>query len=568
MKTKIPVTLLLLFLATVSHSQELPEIMPPSPEATSFMKFAEMPVSHYSGLPGISVPMAQYGVGGRSFSVGLSYHARGVQVGEIASRVGIGWALSAGGAISRQTRKGADDVSPYGYLYGGPVGSGNALIAMLESGEWFTTEQSRLSYLSQDASVVEATDNLPDVFSLQVGGLSLKFLLDYDGQPLLQKYQDVDISYGYDPNTGRIDAFTVVDSGGFTYYFGKSKDGVREAHDLDQVVKSILYSSLTGDATVQYNNGDSFSYSTWHLMDIESPQGELVSFHYVGGTEFVRFHRRSYDERDPQTGHYTGHYSEILSYQYDLDRISYSGGQIFFDRESAPREDLENGHALERVRIEDAGGNPVRSYRLFHSYPATVVDGNQLAYLKTVDPYSSKRLFLDSIQEVGSNGSARPPYVFTYSDQPLPNRFSNSQDFWGYYNGAQNGPFLSFLDVAPKTRRVDTLKSRAGMLEGIRYPTGGSTKLVYEHNRGVPYGLNFSNLLLPRINPVDDRSTGLTYLDSALYDGDRYVKPVTIGQVDGRVTINVVQLPDQQGDYCGNPPQQDCMFHISYLSPI
>jgi pimeloyl-ACP methyl ester carboxylesterase len=61
-------------------AQDLPKIVPPSPEAASLGKFTEVPISHYTGLPNISIPIASYAVGGKSFPVGISYHARGVQV--------------------------------------------------------------------------------------------------------------------------------------------------------------------------------------------------------------------------------------------------------------------------------------------------------------------------------------------------------------------------------------------------------------------------------------------------------------------------------------------------------
>lgn len=42
---------------------EYPEILPPSPEASAFAKFGDLPVSTYSGTPNIEIPIyqAQYG---------------------------------------------------------------------------------------------------------------------------------------------------------------------------------------------------------------------------------------------------------------------------------------------------------------------------------------------------------------------------------------------------------------------------------------------------------------------------------------------------------------------------
>jgi hypothetical protein len=39
-----------------SFGQEMPKIIPPSPEAASLFKFSEIPVSLYTGLPNIDIP--------------------------------------------------------------------------------------------------------------------------------------------------------------------------------------------------------------------------------------------------------------------------------------------------------------------------------------------------------------------------------------------------------------------------------------------------------------------------------------------------------------------------------
>jgi hypothetical protein len=101
--------LLLFFCSYFGFSQDLPTIVPPSPEAASLAKFTEIPVSLYTGVPNISVPIYTIQQSGISIPISLNYHARGIKVEEIASRVGLGWALSYGGSISRQTRGKVDE---------------------------------------------------------------------------------------------------------------------------------------------------------------------------------------------------------------------------------------------------------------------------------------------------------------------------------------------------------------------------------------------------------------------------------------------------------------------------
>ena len=100
---------------------DLPTVVPPSPEAASLFKFNEMPVSLNTGMHNTSIPLVEINADGLSIPITISYHSRGVQVSEIASRVGTGWALNYGGMISRQIRDKADE-STYGYF--GTMGSG------------------------------------------------------------------------------------------------------------------------------------------------------------------------------------------------------------------------------------------------------------------------------------------------------------------------------------------------------------------------------------------------------------------------------------------------------------
>src|SRR5580658_10852009 len=75
--------------------ENLRTVVPPSPNASSLGKFGEWPVSLFTGVPGINIPI--YELKGRSISVPISidYHAAGIRVGEVASWVGLGWALNA-----------------------------------------------------------------------------------------------------------------------------------------------------------------------------------------------------------------------------------------------------------------------------------------------------------------------------------------------------------------------------------------------------------------------------------------------------------------------------------------
>lgn len=518
----------LLFLGVIRcFSQGMPEVIPPSPEVAALGKFTEVPVSLFSGLPNISIPITTFEVGDRSFPVSMQYHARGNKVAEIASRVGLGWTLNAGGAVFRQVRHVADDESPYGYIRGG-----NSLTSNLASGDWFSSDSVRDNYAALNPSTYESTDRLPDMFTIGVDNLSAKFILDYHPpyDPVVQKYDDLSILYDTDPN-GIIESFVVTDKYGYKYYFGVSKDGQRSAQNWDKNMGNYAFPSNQSYILTPSNFYK--TYNSWLLMDIESPHGELASFTYE--VEVSTFFRRNYDTVEDNNV-VVNYSSKIESYQYQLREIVHRGGKILFLEDvNGDRDDLQGSHALKAIEVYDFDQNLVKTFELNQSYQTAVNDNNQLNQLKLFEPESSKRLFLDSVVEKGKNGAEKPPYVFTYNSTKLPNRFSNSQDYWGYYNNANNGSYLTFFDeINSMDRRVDEEASKAGILEKITYPTGGATRFVYEHNKGnLP--ADFDNVLLPAINPEDPNGDfgvslgNLMWVYPEIYDGNKYSKTFTIG---------------------------------------
>lgn len=254
---------------------DVDRVIPPSPEASSLGKFTEIPVSFYTGLPNINIPLWSFRIGEKTFPISVDYHARGVKVNEISSRVGTGWTLNVGGAINRQVRHVSDDEPPYGYLK-----SNNGLIPELASGEWFTNIEKRHNFIGQSVDIMEGTDRVPDMFNLQLNTLSAKFILDYHPpfKPILQKFDDLKLNYITDAD-GRITGFVLTDTEGYKYYFGVSKDGNRSAQNWEKSMGNYVFSLISGGYTVT-SNPFYKTYSTWHLMDIESPFGDLASFVY------------------------------------------------------------------------------------------------------------------------------------------------------------------------------------------------------------------------------------------------------------------------------------------------
>src|SRR5689334_7088556 len=115
MNFKKSATLLVFLLFVMFHSKaqngnyELRNVVPPSATVASLGKYGEIPVSPYTGIPNISIPLYEIKDGPLNVPISLSYHAGGIRVEEVAPAVGLGWALNAGGIVGRQQRGRPDE---------------------------------------------------------------------------------------------------------------------------------------------------------------------------------------------------------------------------------------------------------------------------------------------------------------------------------------------------------------------------------------------------------------------------------------------------------------------------
>ncbi len=109
---KLILSLIVFFSITKLYSQSddiaYPHVISMSPNAAELSKYADHPVSYYTGTPQINIPLYEINVDGFKLPIRLDYHASGIKVDQEASWVGLGWALDVGSRISRVV-KSADD---------------------------------------------------------------------------------------------------------------------------------------------------------------------------------------------------------------------------------------------------------------------------------------------------------------------------------------------------------------------------------------------------------------------------------------------------------------------------
>jgi hypothetical protein len=87
-----------------SQGQAVRNVIAPSPNATSLGRYGDIPVNLYAGQEQITIPLYTVADNNINLPIFLSYHGGGIKVEEVESWVGLGWALNAGGVITRTVR--------------------------------------------------------------------------------------------------------------------------------------------------------------------------------------------------------------------------------------------------------------------------------------------------------------------------------------------------------------------------------------------------------------------------------------------------------------------------------
>jgi hypothetical protein len=218
--------LLMFLLGLKTYAQEeanLPNYAPLSPEVANLARYTETPVNLYTGVPNISVPIYTIKTSNLEIPISLSYHAGGHKVEEIASWVGLGWSLNAGGVIYRQTRQLPDD-APAGYIRTQHTvqewdDSCEDLLTPCTPPSQFT--KGELEYMAK----IGLIDYAPDTFNFSFLGYSGSFYFNQNrttqnpfGELIQSPVSDIKIQYFFKSN-GFFDSFHLTTPDGNNFIF-------------------------------------------------------------------------------------------------------------------------------------------------------------------------------------------------------------------------------------------------------------------------------------------------------------------------------------------------------------
>ena len=440
-----------------SYAQDKQVVIPPNPEAASLGKYGEYPVDLSSGLVKIDVPLFQIATKELNVPVSISYHASGIKVNDIASPVGLGWALNAGGVVTRTVRGKADDGTA-GWLHQ-PFMSTQQILAS-------TNTSTVYNYLWPRAG--GNTDTESDKYYFNAPGMTGSFVYDSNDQLVQIPYSDNRI-------TGNMaSGYTITSEDGTSYLFN-----VAESTSVNSTAPAVTALYLSRIISVSKSDTIEFIYDTdaTRYNDTYTSFLRLVS---SGAPSWVP---------SGMFGFSTSIFSTTSTKL--LKRIRFPGGEVEVTL-AADRKDKRKNR-IQRITLKNAAGQTVKRFRFDHSYfeSLPVQPPNYTDYDKNLD----YRLRLDAVVMENSAGASEGKYSFAYNATRLPIYFAGGtrtnakthfgQDYWGYFNGVvANENFIPKVTGLPggANREVSVTHAQACILTGITYPTGGVTTFTYEGN--------------------------------------------------------------------------------------
>lgn len=427
-----------------------PKIIPPSPEAQSFIKYGEIPVSHTTGTPNIEIPIYEINSKKLKLPISLNYHTS-IKPSDIASCVGLGWKLNAGGLMTRSI-KGIADESPSGGMLSG------AMITLedVDNGQTSSDLYYRAKYQSEGSY-----DNSSDNYYYSVGnGLSGGFVYDKNRNLVKTSYSN-DKILRTSGNT-----FEITDDKGTFYQFDHKENTLENSANWipgSWWLTKIISSDRTDTISFEYEN---YPYT---YGDIYASQSQVYTECFNGNV-----------------GPLNTYESIATSYMSLLKKITFKDGYVNFSYLN-DRLDLRASR-LKEISIYTNQNALLKKTVLNHGHFYSGYANNIYNY----------RLKLTGLTTKNGNDGVEYSHSFEYNEQDiLPpyrsptdnNTFFalNALDYWGYYNGKTQNPNLlpvahySHLPVGD--RRPDERYAKACILEKIVYPTGGFTTFTYEGNR-------------------------------------------------------------------------------------
>jgi len=472
----------------------LNSVAPPSANASSQASLGQYNVNLYTGRLNYSAKICDFSTSKMTLPIGVSYASSGIKVQEMDGPVGIGWRLNCGGLITRSIRS-APDESANGYCGPNRIGYNN-------NRYYSNANQTWINNVMNNDNTKTSWDSEPDQFSFSFLGFSGVFVLDPDGNPVLQSSYGLKIVYSpFNRVTGTMTGgnqdWIVQDMAGNQYYFG------------DNAVE-------TSNATLNgLNTNNVFSYtyiSSWYISKIITADNQVINFQYQSFPQqsYVNTLNIQMAYLDPTNNnniayrYYNENTNVFIPTPIYLSKIISSTCELDFIYNQISPYNSQNSPYLVEV---DALQNGLMEYKYQLNYSSIIYTG-----------FYTRQL-LSNIKQISVvSGNPITIYNFGYNTSIyLPTNNSIQTDYWGYYN---SNPGLSDIDgYRGCSKTPDPVRTAANILTSVTNAYGGTTAFTYQQN---DYGGTESSLLIgglrvqkisTAINGVNSATKSYSYLD-------------------------------------------------------
>ncbi|HEX6428267.1 MAG TPA: hypothetical protein VF008_11295, partial [Niastella sp.] len=411
-------SLILLLWFPVLLQAQLKSYIGPSPNAASLGTYGQIPVSEYSGVPNIQIPLYSIETEGFSLPITLSYHGATLKSVDDASWVGFGWSLNAGGVITRCKR----DENDFG------------------ANGFFQPPSPNFPFC------FDAIDYEPDIFYYNIGNKSGKFMiLGPPSNPTIRYFTRDNIKIIYSQSAQN---WTLITGEGITYTFGKHE-----------------YSNETTVNTPDGGTSSETYASSWYVTNIQLANGRKITFSYLSPNNTKTSKKIKYGTRDnivnfwpleaassccPSGLGLVGNSGSESTTTINIDevilsKIEFPNGVIKLNSSArtdltvkegtSPAKKLDN---IQVFSLQNGNENLVKTFSLNYDYYYR--RSNQIPIVP------GSRLRLLNVTESTPVATSKP-YTLNYANDTL--------------------PFYGFLGTI-------------GLLKSIIYPTGGSSKFFWE----------------------------------------------------------------------------------------
>jgi YD repeat-containing protein len=481
---------------------DMPSIMGPSPTVAALMKFEEAAVSNYTGTPDISIPLFSTATHSKDImlNIALKYNPTGIAAEERASCVGLGWALFAGGTISRTVRGLPDELKdesndPKLGLYRELTGYPNNFDQIMSDLNFITPAgNERVNKYLWDSQQLGIHDGEYDLWQFNFMGQSGRFYIKKNHLTGALEVKGLDdyrlkIINSYDSLDYKPQGFTIFDDKGYRYVFDIAEITTSNSvtYSLNRnviwpftptngssITPSMTYASAFHLTHVYDNNNKlliELQYSENDSKEITIDESSTENFEVVppnDPTISIAAFAQNMCQGAIQNLNPLPFNLQVQNQRKtivrNLSRINVIDiAKIDFDfqkgRADSNLHRPDSSYVFKGVTIKTWNDSIIKKYRLDHSY-STVRD---------------QRMILTKVSKVDAGDVEEYSYQLNYQSNNAGDA-TIGKDYWGFFNLKPPGNTDGFY------RKTSPSFCTSDVLQKMTLPTGGCVLYDYEAN--------------------------------------------------------------------------------------